>query len=125
VRDLVYQAEGEYLYMANHHLMRVRLADGQLEKLEAMDAFLNPVLPNPLIALSDGRLLMGYELNKLACYDPVADRAEALFPASKRQERSAETKCLFEDSQQKLWIGTVDQGLYCLDRNGAIEAHYT
>ena len=125
VRNLVYQAEGEYLYMANHHLMRVRLADGHLEKLEAMDAFLNPVLPNPLISLSDGRLLMGYELNKLACYDPVADRAEALFPESKRQERSAETKCLFEDSQQKLWIGTVDQGLYCLDRHGAIEAHYT
>jgi signal transduction histidine kinase/DNA-binding response OmpR family regulator/ligand-binding sensor domain-containing protein len=79
---------------------------------------------NPLEILPDGRLLVGNTLDKLCIFDPESGRVKKIFENNSQSYFRIYPKVLLADKNDRIWVGTHDQGLYLFNLNGDLLKHY-
>ncbi|TXE18913.1 two-component system sensor with a ligand-binding domain protein [Psychroserpens burtonensis] len=82
--------------------------------------------PNPMIRLSDGRLLFGYTLARLTMFNPETEESELVFKDPSIFSEISDLTYFFQDDENNtVWVGTQNDGLLKININGTIEQRYS
>ncbi|MDX1462260.1 MAG: histidine kinase [Marinirhabdus sp.] len=114
----------EYVYTVNESLVRIRLKDGHTTIFPEFASRLNITGPNPITTLKDGRLLFGFTLSKLTLYDPVTGTSELVFKGNSHENILHLRYFLESEDPNRIWIGTINDGLLKVNLDGRVEQHY-
>jgi ligand-binding sensor domain-containing protein/two-component sensor histidine kinase len=114
----------EYVYTVHESLVKIRLQDGHTTLFPQFANRLNITGQSPIITLKDGRLLFGFTLAKLTVYNPETGESELVFKNPIEKDYLHFRFFLESKTSGIVWVGTVNDGLFKINLNGTIEAHY-
>jgi ligand-binding sensor domain-containing protein/two-component sensor histidine kinase len=113
------------VYTAGKSLYRIDLKTGITKSYDEFIPKLKVYGPNPLLKLSDGRLLFGYTLSKLTLFDPKTEYSETVFKPKKDFNEITNLTFFLEDKNKNIiWIGTQNNGLLKISLDGDIIKTY-
>ncbi|WP_245686434.1 sensor histidine kinase [Psychroflexus sediminis] len=118
--------EKKHVFTLGETLLKINLKNGSIK---SYDEFRNHVTfkgQNPLIKLSDGKLLFGQSLTQLVLFDPENETSRFVFSDSETTPAISNFR-FFEESQTDsiVWIGTQTDGLLKIHLSGSVEKQYT
>lgn len=118
--------EKTFAYTASQELLKINLSTGHVKQYKKFVPNLTIYGSNPLVKLSDGRLLFGYTLSKLTIFDPETEASEPVFKDIDSYTEIEPLSFLKQSKQKNIvWVGTQDNGLLKLNLNGSIENVFT
>ncbi|MCB0637008.1 MAG: hypothetical protein KDC54_10350 [Lewinella sp.] len=122
---LAYDPRNNCLWTGADSLLRVSLADRTIEAVAPIPDGSIRNLYSPLVRFSDGHLLIGNFLDKLAFYAPEEGTLTPLSADLPNGIGHVRVKCLLAQDNDQCWVGTMEAGLFLLDRQGRVLRHYS
>lgn len=121
----VLDEDQENVYTAAVSLLKINLQTGKVKGFEKFKSNLKVYGPNPIIKLKDGRLLFGYTFSRLVLFNPITEESEFVFKNFGSFPEITNIR-FFKESikDNKIWIGTQNDGLFKVTLDGRIEKQY-
>ncbi|RRO24338.1 sensor histidine kinase [Flavobacteriaceae bacterium 14752] len=116
--------ENDIAYTVTNDLIEINFNKNKLKLYSEFSPYLNETKPNPIIRLKDGSLITGYSLFRLIQVDSKTKSFRPIFKTKPDEDFIIKTLIQSEQDHSVLWVGTESNGLFKVNLNGNIQAHY-
>jgi ligand-binding sensor domain-containing protein len=111
-------------YTVTNYFIEIDLNDNTIKKFNTISPYLNETKSNPLIELNDKSLLTGFTLSKLVRINPETKDFQPVFKNITNNDYITKVLLQSKINQDIVWVGTISHGLFKVNLDGTIEAHY-
>jgi ligand-binding sensor domain-containing protein/two-component sensor histidine kinase len=123
--NFVFDKKENAAWALNGNLMKINMENDQGQIEGTFDEVSSKWVRNPLCLLRDGKFVFGSKLNKLSRYDPNSSQSIPFFSDETESLPATSTLVIKEDAQQRLWVGTTSEGVFCFDGAGKTLARFS
>jgi ligand-binding sensor domain-containing protein len=111
-------------YTVTNYFIEIDFNTNAIKANNAVSPYLNETKSNPLIQLNDKSLLAGFTLSKLIRIDPKTKTFQPVFKNKPDYDYNTKAFLQSEVDPNIVWVGTLSHGLFKVNLDGKVEAHY-